>query len=84
MDLREFSITLSPKYLTYSSVAPISMYFQEFVQTLDRAMIIKLCIRSLRRHGLHPWALIMEDDLDDDIGSNEESVSPIPGTSTEE
>ena len=31
-------------------------------------------------HGL----LIMEDDLDNEIGSNEESVAPIPGTSTEE
>ena len=31
-------------------------------------------------HGL----LIMEDDLDDEIGSNEESVLPTPGTSTEE
>ena len=31
-------------------------------------------------HGL----LIMEDDLDDEIGSNEESVLPTPGTSTQE
>ena len=31
-------------------------------------------------HGL----LIMEDDLDEEIGSNEESVSPTPGTLTEE
>ena len=88
IDLREIFITLSPKYLTYSSVVPVSMSFQEFVQTLDQAMVTKLCIRSLRRgigsmdyiHGL----LIMEDDLDDEIGSNEESVSPTPGTSTEE
>ena len=31
-------------------------------------------------HGL----LIMEDDLDEEIGSNEESVSPTPGTLKEE
>lgn len=51
-------------------------------------MVMRLCIRSLRRgigsmdyiHGL----LIMEDDLDDEIGTNERSVSTTPGTLTEE
>lgn len=61
---------------------------KEFVQTLDQAMVLKLCIRSLRRgigsmdyiHGL----LIIEGELDDEIGRNERSVSLTPGTSTEE
>ena len=86
--VKQLSHHFSSKYLSYSSVVPTSMSFQEFVQTLDQAMVTKLCIRSLRRgigsmdyiHGL----LIMEDDLDDEIGSNEESVAPTPGTSTEE
>ena len=64
------------------------MSFQEFVQTLDQAMVLRLCIRSLRRglgsmdyiHGL----LIMEDDLDDEIRPNERSLSTTPGTPTEE
>jgi len=64
------------------------MSFQEFVQKLDQAMVLRLCIRSLRRgigsmddsHGL----LIMEDDLDDDIRPNDRSLLTTPGTSTEE
>lgn len=79
---------ISTKYCTCSSIAHTYMSFQEFVQTLDQAMVMRLCIRSLRRgigsmdyiHGL----LIMEDDLDDEIGTNERSVSTTPGTLTEE
>jgi len=66
------------------------MSFQElnFVKTLDQAMVLRVCIRSLRRgigsmdyiHGL----FIMEDDLDDEIAPNERSVSTTPGTLTEE
>ena len=80
--------TITGLSLHYLYLFLIIMSFQEFVQTLDQAMVLRLCIRSLRRgrgsmdyiHGL----LIMEDDLDDEIRPNDRSLLTTPGTSTEE